>query len=248
MESSLSRISSAPWFNIVRKQSVLLAGVGGIGSNAAYCLSRLGLKSMFLIDDDIVETENINGQFYSFGDLRKPKVRALKDNIRAFSNQRSMDFKERLTSSRCIELMETRIINTLITGFDNMQSRKEAYNAFKSICETSANKGPFLYIDGRMNAEEFQIICLTSLSEDKYRFKLYEDDYLFADEEAESTICSFKQTSFVAQIIGGMITNLFVNFWNNVSLMEKNDDTVLQRSVPFVTEYSADLMILHSKN
>ena len=28
----------------------------------------------------------------------------------------------------------------------------------------------------------------------------------------------------------------------------KNDDTVLQRSIPFVTEYSADLMILHSKN
>ena len=121
MESSLSRISSAPWFNIVGKQSVLLAGVGGIGSNAAYCLSRLGLKSMLLIDDDIVETENINGQFYSFGDLRKPKVRALKDNIRTFSNQRSMDFKERLTSSRCIELMETRIINTLITGFDNIK-------------------------------------------------------------------------------------------------------------------------------
>ena len=45
-----------------------------------------------------------------------------------------------------------------------------------------------------------------------------------------------------------MITNLFVNFWNNLSLIEKNDDTVLQRSVPFVTEYSADLMILHSKN
>ena len=248
MESTLSRISSAPWFNIVGKQSVLMAGVGGIGSNAAYCLSRLGLKSMFLIDDDIVELQNINGQFYSLEDLQKPKVTALKNNIGKFSTQRSMGFKERLTSSRCIELMETRTINTLITGFDNMQSRKEAYNAFKSICETSVNKGPFLYIDGRMNAEEFQIICLTSLPEDKYRFKLYEDDYLFSDEEAESTICSFKQTSFVAQIIGGMITNLFVNFWNNVSLMEKNDDTVLQRSVPFVTEYSADLMILHSKN
>ena len=93
MESSLSRISSAPWFNIVRKQSVLLAGVGGIGSNAAYCLSRLGLKSMFLIDDDIIETENINCQFYSFGDLRKPKVFAFKDNLKAFSNQRSMYFK-----------------------------------------------------------------------------------------------------------------------------------------------------------
>ena len=79
MESNLSRISSAPWFNIVGKQLVLIAGVGGIGSNAAYCLSRLGLKSMFLIDDDIVETGNINGQFYSFDDLQKPKTVAWKN-------------------------------------------------------------------------------------------------------------------------------------------------------------------------
>ena len=57
---------------------------------------------------------------------------------------------------------------------------------------------------------------LTSLQEDSYRCKLYSDNYLVSDEEATRTVCSFKQTSYVAQMIGGIITNIVINYYNSI--------------------------------
>ena len=74
--------------------------------------------------------------------------------------------------------------------------------------------------------------------------KLYSDNYLFSDEEATRTVCSFKQTSYVAQMIGGIITNIVINFWSNILLDEENN---FPRSVPFILEYNSDLMIFNVK-
>lgn len=240
-----SRMSSAPWFETVRKQNVLIAGLGGIGSNVAYSISRLGLKTLHIMDDDIVSRGNINGQFYSFQDENKSKVNALFESINKYSGMLPFKYNKKLDFNTTSVFINSTNIHTIITGFDNMVARKDAYMLFKNTVDSYPDK-TFLYIDGRMNAEEFQIICLSSLSEDKYRFEKYEKEYLFDDKEAEHTICSFKQTSFVSQIIGGMITNLFVNFWYNADNF-KNENFV-PRSVPFITEYSADLMILNSKD
>lgn len=236
------RISSALWFNTMLSRNVLIAGLGGIGSNVAYSLSRLGLNKVYLMDDDIVTTSNINGQLYSFKDVNKKKANALKDFLNAYSSQSVFALPQRFTPTTNFAWFN--YLDAIITGFDNMTARKDAYYRFKYLIKGS--KLPILFIDGRMNAEEFQVICLSSLPEDEYRFEKYEKDYLFDDKDAEPTVCSFKQTSFVSQMIGGVITNLFVNFFSNV--ISSNDDIFIPRSVPFITEYSADSMILSSKD
>jgi hypothetical protein len=65
----------------------------------------------------------------------------------------------------------------------------------------------------------------------------YENEFLFSDEEAEETICSYKQTTFMANMIGSVIVNLFVNFVANEYCEE-----LIKRDLPFYTEYSASSM------
>ena len=57
------------------KQSVLILGVGGLGSAVAVNLLRLGIGKLFLVDYDVVDVHNLNRQLlYSHADVGKPKV------------------------------------------------------------------------------------------------------------------------------------------------------------------------------
>lgn len=61
----------------IRGARVLIAGLGGIGSNLAVDLVRLGIKSLVLIDYDTVDASNINRQCYYLRDLGEYKTKAL---------------------------------------------------------------------------------------------------------------------------------------------------------------------------
>ena len=67
--NTTSRFSSAPWFDEAQKLNVLIAGLGGIGSNVAYNIGRIHPNSMILYDNDVVEVDNISGQFYGLDDV-----------------------------------------------------------------------------------------------------------------------------------------------------------------------------------
>ena len=90
-----------------------------------------------------------------------------------------------------------------------------------------------MFIDGRLSAEMYQIICMESSEEEN--MKRYEEQYLFSDAEAEEQICSYKQTTFMAMQIGGMIANVFVNKLCQVYMQS-------ERYVPFFMEYHGPLM------
>ena len=57
--------------------TVGVAGCGGLGSNAALALARMGIGGLVLADFDIVEPTNLNRQAYFAEDIGKPKVDAL---------------------------------------------------------------------------------------------------------------------------------------------------------------------------
>ena len=77
VDEATSRFSSAIWYENIQKKTVILAGVGGIGSYVGFLLARMKPASMFIYDDDIVETVNMSGQLYGQSDLGRPKVSAL---------------------------------------------------------------------------------------------------------------------------------------------------------------------------
>ncbi len=58
-----------------------IAGIGGIGSNAARHLAQAGLPHLIIVDFDRVEISNLNRQFYSINQAGKLKTLCLAQNL-----------------------------------------------------------------------------------------------------------------------------------------------------------------------
>lgn len=63
------------------RAAVGIAGLGGLGSNIAVFLARLGVGRLVLVDFDTVEVSNLNRQHYTMRDLGRPKADALRDQL-----------------------------------------------------------------------------------------------------------------------------------------------------------------------
>ena len=65
----------------LKQGRVAIAGLGGLGSNIAVMLARIGVGQMLLVDFDIVEPSNLNRQSYYIRHLGMPKTQALKEQL-----------------------------------------------------------------------------------------------------------------------------------------------------------------------
>lgn len=230
---SSSRFSGAIWYSEIQQEPIILAGLGGIGSWTALQLTRAGVSTLTMMDPDIVDTTNMSGQFYSGLDAGTPKVQALDVALKRYGNAFNLRYYNLRYGT---EWCPTEKI--MICGFDNMQARKFFYEQWKSSCIFHTNE--YLFIDGRLAAEEFQVYCLTG--DNVAAMVEYEHRALFSDEDADNTICSYKQTSFVANMIGSVITNLVVNFIAN-----KVAGAPI-RELPYYTYYNGHTMQLITDN
>jgi sulfur carrier protein ThiS adenylyltransferase len=61
--------------------TVGIAGCGGLGSNCAVSLARVGIGHLILVDFDVIEPGNLNRQYYFLDQVGQKKVEALKSNI-----------------------------------------------------------------------------------------------------------------------------------------------------------------------
>ena len=83
LETGLARYFSPAQLCILREVSVGISGAGGLGSNVAMMLVRSGIRSLTILDNDIVEASNLNRQAFFPGDVGKPKVQALSAHLLA---------------------------------------------------------------------------------------------------------------------------------------------------------------------
>jgi len=65
----------------VKKGQVGIAGLGGLGSQIAFALARVGVGTLVLVDYDVVEPSNLNRQQYFIDQLGMLKVDALRKNL-----------------------------------------------------------------------------------------------------------------------------------------------------------------------
>lgn len=65
----------------IKKGRVAIAGLGGLGSNIAVMLARIGVGELLLVDYDSVEPSNLNRQSYYISHLGQPKTTALQKQI-----------------------------------------------------------------------------------------------------------------------------------------------------------------------
>lgn len=146
VDEATSRFSSAIWYENIQKKTVILAGVGGIGSYVGFLLARMKPASMFIYDNDIVEAVNMSGQLYGQSDLGRPKVSALAEMIRNYAGYSSVfAISERFTD-------ESEASDIMICGFDNMEARNLFFDKWINHVQSKPEeeRKNCLFIDGRI--------------------------------------------------------------------------------------------------
>lgn len=229
-DEATSRFSGTSWYDNIKKTHVLIAGIGGIGSNLAYQIARLQPASLHLYDADIIELSNLSGQLFSQHDVGKAKVDAMADFIQKYTTTSNiMGVQEHYDYSKPAT-------DIMMCGFDNMSARKRFFNMWLEHVNAlpDERKKQCLFLDGRLSIDTLQVFTITG--DDDYNRQRYFEKYLFYDYEADRTICSMKQTTYLACMIGSVMTNLFVNFVAN-----STEDGMYD--LPFFTQYDAQNMI-----
>lgn len=236
VDEATTRFSGASWFDEIQKSRVIIAGIGGIGSNVAFQLARMAPANITLYDEDIVERVNMAGQLYSTNDIGQRKVDAIASMISAYTLAKQVNaVPSKFTDS-------TEAGDIMICGFDNMAARKTFYNSWKRHVQTLTpdSRAKCLFLDGRLSIDTLQIFCIQG--DDKVSMDRYETEFLFFDFQAEHTICSMKQTTYLACMIGSLMVNLFTNFIAN-SL-----NPIIPYDLPFFTEYDSPNMLFKTQS
>lgn len=229
MENQRLRFKDAPFMDLVPKTEITVGGAGGIGSYLSYYLTRIGYEC-YIYDDDSVEEHNLGGQMFKATQIGVKKVDAVLEICDEFSNSYPYVYPERITENTAIKPIA-------MACFDSMAARKTLFNKWKEDNKDNPNA---LFIDGRLSAEYFEIYCIKNTPED---IAFYEDPkVLFDDSEVEEPVCSYKQTSHFAGIIGGFITSMLNNHLSNIKF---EDDEF--RVVPRVFKHTGALFLTQTE-
>jgi adenylyltransferase/sulfurtransferase len=103
--------------------SVAVIGLGGLGAVASAYLAMAGVGGIRLVDQDTVETHNLQRQIlYSIDDVRRPKVEAAADRLETLNPQVRL---ERVAENVRESNVDTVIAgcDCVVDGLDNMTTR-----------------------------------------------------------------------------------------------------------------------------
>ncbi|HOU99058.1 MAG TPA: sulfur carrier protein ThiS adenylyltransferase ThiF [Bacteroidales bacterium] len=102
---------------IVSKKVVGIAGCGGLGSNAAVALARVGVGKLIIADFDVIVESNLNRQYFFYDQIGQKKCEALKINI------------HRINPSCIVEAHDTMLNETSIVSlYKNVDVMIEAFD------------------------------------------------------------------------------------------------------------------------
>ncbi len=107
---------------------VAVAGLGGLGSNIAVMLARVGVGNLLLVDFDKVEPGNLNRQHYNTAHLGMYKTDALKKQIELINPYIRIETHAlKITEENAAEVFEGYPI--ICEAFDNAENKALLVNA-----------------------------------------------------------------------------------------------------------------------
>ena len=181
-------------FNVPAGFSVTLIGAGGIGATTALTLSKMGVRTLVVYDDDTVSHENIPTQFHRVYDIGIEKVDSLELTLREFSDELEY-FGRRVRVTE----HETIRSSLVISAVDSITARQDIWRAINN-----PDSAWQFYLDARMAAEEYQHFFLASNDADgKSR---YGERLMAMDENSAPDLpCTAKATFYTAMTAAGHV-------------------------------------------
>ncbi|MFZ5758563.1 MAG: sulfur carrier protein ThiS adenylyltransferase ThiF [Thermodesulfobacteriota bacterium] len=103
---------------LLRRSSVGVMGLGGLGSAVAVALVRIGVGKLRLADYDVVELSNLNRQYYFADQIGQPKTRALRDTLLRINPYAHLEMIDGRLSEEAIAPL-FRGVDVLVECFDD---------------------------------------------------------------------------------------------------------------------------------
>jgi len=146
----------------ILSSKVLIIGAGGLGSPVAEFLSRAGIGTLGIVDDDKVSLSNLHRQsLYSSSDIGKFKVQIAKNKIKKINPNTKVDiYKFRLNNKNFKEIINS--YDYIVDGSDNFTT-KFLLNDFCLKFEKILITGAISKFDGHIFTFDFKnkrIPCL----------------------------------------------------------------------------------------
>jgi len=111
----------------IRRSVVGIAGLGGLGSNVAIALARIGVGTLILVDFDVVEPSNLNRQQYFIHQIGMPKVEALQENISKINPYvKVLPYNEKLDKNNIERIFKAAVV--VVEAFDRAEEKAMLIN------------------------------------------------------------------------------------------------------------------------
>jgi len=107
----------------LKNYTVGIAGVGGLGSNCAVALARVGVGKIIISDFDLVYESNLNRQYFFKDQIGLRKVDALKENIKRINPEiEIIDNYIKLNEDNIVEIYKD--CDVIVEAFDLAEMKK----------------------------------------------------------------------------------------------------------------------------
>jgi len=173
----------APW-------SATVIGVGAIGRQVTLGLAALGIRSLQLIDFDVVEPTNITTQGYRMTDVGRPKVEALAAAVT------EIDPSIRLECVCDRYRPRVSVGEAVFCCVDTIAARSAIWRSAGAHCR--------FWADGRMLGEVLRVLIAADAAG-----RMYYPTTLFRPSEAQRGRCTARSTLYAAGIAAGWMLHQF---------------------------------------
>lgn len=112
--------------NKLKQGKVAILGLGGLGSNIAISLARIGVGKLILVDYDVVEPSNLNRQQYYIDDIGKYKTVAIKEHIKRINPFIDIDTHNLYITKENMSILNK--VDIIIEAFDDPNCKAQVSN------------------------------------------------------------------------------------------------------------------------
>ncbi len=114
-------------YNKISGATVAVCGLGGLGSNIATVLARMGTGKLILVDFDKVDVTNLHRQQYKTGQIGMFKTEALQENLKEINPYMEPEiYTAKLDEKNAKELLGN--ADVICEAFDNPETKASLVN------------------------------------------------------------------------------------------------------------------------
>lgn len=220
MEWERTRLLFGDDLEKIQSKTILIIGLGGVGSYVCESLARMGVSHLILVDSDVIDITNINRQLYALhSTIGMPKVDVAKKRIYDISSKIKVDTYHMEVTEANFSLLFDVSIDYVVDACDTVSVKKEV------IRYCSKNQIPFITCAGtgnKVNPLKLAIMDIRKTSYDplaKILRKMVKDEHI---KGYIPMVCSTEppiknhsriiaSCSFVPSVAGLLCTNYIVH-------------------------------------